>query len=220
MDNSLNTIAFIILVGGVLAFAFYRSQSGLLTTRRKIRSSCLAPWSLLEFLQLHPSRWRIGEYYRFSEELVRSSAHRFIGRFDVAVLHWEEAPILDVVIEYKFPVNMLPSRMREEDQFQTGLYALAFEEYGVSCGSARIVTVYCIQDVAQQCLQSQENRNCWSCGEGKIFEKRFNAKKTKKQLKKLDEVWYGRRPAQATPSQSKCRACPFSKMRDCNYAEI
>jgi hypothetical protein len=220
MDNLLNNIAFIILVGGILVFALYRTRFGSLSTYKRVRNSSLAPWNLMEFLKLHPSRWKIGEYYRFSEELVRSSAHRFIGRFDAAVLHWEEAPILDVMIEYKFPTNILPKRMREEDQFQVGLYALALEEYGVSCSSARIATVYCIQDVAQRCLQNSESQNCWSCGEGKIFEKKFSPKEVRKQLKKLDEVWYDRRPPRATPSESKCRACPFSEAGECNYAKI
>jgi CRISPR/Cas system-associated exonuclease Cas4 (RecB family) len=220
MDQLLNITAFIFLTGGVLVVAFYRTIFGLLSTSKKVRRSEMAPWNLMEFLQLRPSQWKSGEHYRFSEEQIRSSADRFVGRFDAAVLHWEEAPVLDVMMEYKFPISILPKGMREEDRFQAGLYSLALEEYGISCSSARLVIIYCLQDAAKQCFQNASSRDCWTCSQGKIFEKKFRSNEVRRQLKKLDEVWYGKRSPRATPSESKCRACPFSKQGECKYAEI
>jgi hypothetical protein len=219
MDQLFNTAAFILLIGAVLSLALSKMSLGLITVSRKAKKAEIAPWSFVEFLQLRLSQRGRKGYYRFAEEQVRSSAHRFVGRFDAAVLHWEEAPILDVMIEYKYPVNMLPRMMGEEDCFQMGLYALALEEYGVSCGSAKLVAIYCLQDVAKRCLQDASNRNCFSCGQSKIFEKRFEPDRVRRHLKKLDEVWYGKRSVQATPSKQKCRSCPFSKQGECKYAE-
>jgi hypothetical protein len=185
---------------------------------RIMRRSQIAPWSLIEFIKLHPSPRKKLEYYRFREEIVRSFAYRYIGRFDTAILHWKNVPILDVLIEYKFPVSQLPAKMKEEDQFQAGLYSLALAENGVSCSSTKLITIYCLQDNAKICSKRNSKSNCWSCGDGKIFEIRFNAETVQKQLKKLDEVWYKKRQPKATPSETKCRLCPFSKKRVCNYS--
>lgn len=220
MYQLLNIITFILLVSAVLTVALCRTGYGFIATSRKLRKARTTPWTFLEFLELHPSRWTKREYYRFSEEPVRSSAHRFIGRFDTAIMHWEESPILDILIEYKFPVNVLPERMQEEDCFQAGLYALAIKEYGISCSTSRLVVVYCLQDTAKRCLQNISRRDCWSCGEGRIYGRNFNPKSIRKDLERLDQVWYGRRSPQAMPTESKCRACPFSKQGECQYADI
>ena len=150
---------------------------------------------------------------------MRSLGHRYIGRFDTAILHWEEAPVLDLVIDYKFPVRYLPEKKRSEDIFQAGLYALALYESGVSCSGTRLVNIYCLQDQAKRCMESSSIKECWRCGDSKIHVKRFNPKQVIKALKKMDEVWYdGRRP-RPSPEHGKCRACPYSKDK-CNYSAV
>jgi hypothetical protein len=220
MDQLQNIIAFILLIGIIAFIAITKFSHNFEGTSRIIRRTIDAPWSLIEFTQLRPGKWKKGENYRFSEETVRSFAHRYNGRFDAAILHWEEAPILDVLIEYKFPVNHLPTKMKEEDYFQAGLYSLAMAESGISCSSTKLVIVYCLQDNAKRCILDKSKRNCWNCGEGKIFEKRFKPDYVRKQLKKLDEVWYKKRCPRATPTEMKCRLCPFSKRGVCNYSAI
>jgi len=220
MDQLLYTLAFTLLIGIIAFIGLTKSNRNLWRTSSVIKKSQKAPWDLVEFTQLHPSQWKGCEYYRFTEELVRSFAHRYNGRFDTAILHWEEVPILDILIEYKFPVNHLPTKMKEEDHFQTGLYSLALTESGISCSSTRLATVYCLQDVAKRCIQDKSKRNCWSCGNGRIFEKRFNPDTIQKHLKRLDEVWYKKRKPKATPSEAKCRPCPYSQSGDCNYSRI
>jgi hypothetical protein len=220
IDQFLSTLAFAFLIGAVVVIVFLRVGISYGAALRIIRTSQNATWSLIEFTQLCPSKLRKKEYYRFTEETVRSSAYRYNGRFDSAVLHWEEVPILDVIIEYKFPVTHLPVNMKDEDKFQAGLYALALAESGISCSSAKLVTVYCLQDVAKTCTRRNSKSECWNCRDGRIFEKRFNAEAVQKQLKKLDEVWYGKRAPKASPTEAKCRLCPFSKKGVCNYSAI
>ncbi len=220
MNQLLNVLTFILLIGIITFIAATKSNNLFKRTSSIVRKAQKSPWSLLEFMQLHPSRWKRYEYYLFVEEQVRSFGHRYSGRFDTAILHWEEVTILDVLIEYKFPVNHLPSKMKEEDLFQAGLYSLALAESGISCSSTKLVAVYCLQDVAKRCIQNKSSRNCWSCGEGRIFEKRFNPDVVQKHLKKLDEVWYRKRSPKATPSVAKCAPCPFSKGGECNFSAI
>ncbi len=185
-----------------------------------IKRAKKAPWSLTEFLSLQPSQPNRGQYYLFNKEQVRSFAHRFIGRFDSAVLHWEDAPILDALIEHKFPIKYLPSKMKPEDLFQAGLYSLALAESGVSCRSARLVIVYCLQDTAKQCLQDRPGRNCWNCGDARVFKRKFCPDEIRMHLKRLDEVWYDKRLPRASPSETKCTACPFSTSGECNYSAV
>lgn len=218
MDQLLNIFAFVLLISIIALIAASKSIHLFTRTANIMRKAQISPWSLLEFMQVQPSRWKRFEYYRFVEEPVRSFAHRYDGRFDTAILHWEEAPILDILIEYKFPTNYMPTKMKDEDFFQLGLYTLALAESGVSCSSAKLVVVYCLQDVAKRCIQNKSKRMCWSCGEGRIFEKRFNPNTVEKRLKRLDEVWYQKRQPKATPSVEKCRPCPYSKRGDCNFS--
>ncbi len=125
MDPILNLVLFIILVGIVLVTGFIRIGFRTITVKGMLRNAKTSPWDLHEFLNLKPGHPKPHEYYRFSEESVRSHAHRFVGRFDSAILHWKEVPILDMIVENKFPVNYLPEKVKKEDFFQAGLYALA-----------------------------------------------------------------------------------------------
>ena len=220
MEKLLSILAFTLLIAVVSILSLRRSSFSPGPLWPSIKNAKRAPWTLIEFLSLHPSQHNRGEHYLFSEEQVRSFAHRFIGRFDGAVLHWEEAPILDALIEHKFPVNHLPGKMKPEDLFQAGLYSLALAESGVSCKSARLVTVYCLQDTAKQCLQDRLRRNCWNCGDARVFKRKFNPDEIRKHLKRLDEVWYNRRLPRASPSETGCTVCPFSTSGECNYSAV
>ena len=84
----MNLLLFILLVGTVLVIAVFRVGLGTISVKGKMRNAKSAPWDLQEFLSLNPSSPKRNEFYRFSEESVRSHAHRFVGRFDGAILHW------------------------------------------------------------------------------------------------------------------------------------
>ncbi|TFG34916.1 hypothetical protein EU527_01010 [Candidatus Thorarchaeota archaeon] len=221
MNAVQNLLLFILLVVTVIAIALIRSQFHFTGFYSKIKNSDLSPWGLHEFLLLlNPSKGKQGEYYRFNEENVRSHAHKYLGRFDTAIMHWEESPVLDLLIERKFPVNNIPKREREEDMFQAGLYTLALSESGVSCSETRLVTIYCLQATAKRCLEKNFPNKCWKCTVGKKYLRKYNEEDVMKHLKRLDEIWYFKRKPKASPSASKCRVCPYSRNGTCNYAMI
>jgi CRISPR/Cas system-associated exonuclease Cas4 (RecB family) len=209
-------IAFII---GIVVLLVLHPRAGFATTGMKMRRAVSAPWSLAEFLKLASMKWNLNQYYSFSEDNVRSLGHRYVGRLDSAILHWDKIPILDLVIEYKFPVKHLPRHARKEDEFQAGLYALALLESGVSCSSTRLVTIYCLQRRAKRCLERKSLKECWQCRNGRTFVTRFKPKNILRTLRGLDEVWYeGRKPIPIQQA-SRCRVCPYSDGR-CNYAVV
>lgn len=179
-----------------------------------------APWELYEFLNLNPNRARHDEYYRFSEEQVRSHTYRFVGRFDSAILHWEGIPVLDMIIENKFPVNYLPDVVKREDIFQAGLYALALAESGVSCNYTKLVIIYCLQETAKRCMQGNSAMTCWQCSEGKIFTKNYNKQRIVKDLSRINEIWLGKRRPRASPNEENCFPCPFSNNGKCNSSAV
>ena len=209
-------IAFIV---GIVVLLVLHPRTGFATTGMKMKRAISAPWSLAEFLNLESKRWKLNQYYSFSEENVRSLGHRFVGRFDGAILHWEKSPILDLVIEYKFPVKHLPRQARKEDVFQSGLYALALLDSGISCSSTRLVTIYCLQDKAKRCLAKKSTKECWQCKDGRTFVTRFKPNNVLKKLGKLDEVWYNERKPRPVQDPSRCRVCPYSNGR-CNYSTV
>ncbi|TFG26512.1 hypothetical protein EU528_14285 [Candidatus Thorarchaeota archaeon] len=220
MEPFENLLLFIGLLGTILILEVVRLRAGSSSIKGKMRNAKKAPWDLQEFLSLNPSNPRRNDIYRFNEESVRSHAHRYVGRFDGAILHWEEVPILDMIIENKFPVSFLPEKVKGEDIFQAGLYALALVDTGVSCSNANLVIIYCLQDAAKKCLHGNSPKKCWDCRDGKIFSKKFDQRKIMKDLAKLNAVWYKKRNPRANPSEENCRPCPFSKNGKCNYSAI
>ena len=220
MSAFVNLLLFILLVGTVLVIAVFRVGLGTISVKGKMRNAKSAPWDLQEFLSLNPSNPKRNEFYRFGEESVRSHAHRYVGRFDGALLHWEDVPILDFIVENKFPVSYLPEKVKKEDIFQAGLYALALAETGVSCRDAKLVIIYCLQDVAKKCLQGNSPRNCWDCGDGKIFSRNFDQREIMKNLARIDTVWYKKRKPRANPTEENCRPCPYSRNGKCNYSAV
>ena len=220
MNPYLIILSFSILLVIIFIIAIYRLSVGTLSVRGKLRYAQSAPWDLHEFLNLNPSKPKRNEYYRFNEEPVRSHAHRFVGRFDSAILHWEERPVLDMIIENKFPVNYLPDRAKREDIFQAGLYTLALSESGVSCNSTKLVIIYCLQDTARRCLRGNSAKMCWQCDKGRLFTKDYDQKKIMNRLSMINEVWYGKRKPRANSTDDNCRPCPFSKNGKCNYSAI
>ncbi|MHA1136459.1 MAG: hypothetical protein ACTSSE_08235 [Candidatus Thorarchaeota archaeon] len=220
MNPFLSIFSFSVLIALILIIAIYRIGVGTFSVRGKMRNAQKAPWDLHEFLILNPSKPKNNEYYRFSEESIRSHAHGFVGRFDGAILHWKDAPILDMIIESKFPISYLPERAIKEDIFQAGLYALALADTGVSCKDAKLVIIYCLQDVAKRCLQGNTSKMCWDCGEGKIFYQNCDLREVMKNLSKINEVWYKKRRPRANPTEDHCRPCPYSKNGKCNYSAV
>jgi len=218
MIDVANLFMMIVFIAGIILLLVLQPRTGFASTGMKMRRATNTPWSLPEFLKLKPSTWKNNQYYYFSEENVRSLGHRYVGRLDGAILHWETAPILDLVIEYKFPVKYLPKQARREDVFQSGLYALALLESGVSCTSTKLVTIYCLQDKAKRCIDKKSTRECWRCGEGKVFAARFKSKRVLKKLRRLDEIWYGDRKPIPVQEPSRCGVCPYNNR--CNYSKV
>lgn len=204
---------------GLLVFLAYQPRSGLLSSGMKMRRAVSAPLCLSEFLTKKQKQWKNHTYYYFSEEAVRSLGHRFVGRFDGAVIHWDDVAILDLIIELKFPSQYLPRHKKPEDVFQAGLYALALMESGVSCSSTKLVTIYCPQDRAEKCLERKSIGDCWRCSESRSYVTKFRPNDVLRTLKRLDEVWYEGRKPRPTHDESNCRVCPYSNSR-CNYTLV
>ncbi len=216
MDTFTSTILLAVFLGGVVALVYMNSGGLILTKGRRIRTAKASDWSLAEFLRLN-NKPISSKSFLFHEQPILSMGHRFSGRFDSAVLHWEEVPVLDAIIERKFPIRYLPEKPRNEDVFQAGLYALALKESGVSCSSTRLVLIYCLQKNAKKCIGRNHN-DCVSCGNGEVFGKRFNQRRVLRELEKLDEVWYHGRTPKASPSEWKCRACQYGRNGICNHS--
>lgn len=214
----MNLLFFVLFIGTILVIAILRAGFGFNSIKGIISNASFAPWNFHEFLKLSQSSPKSNEFYRFNEESVRSHAHRYVGRFDSAIFHWEDVPILDLIIENKFPVSYLPDRVKKEDIFQAGLYALALAESGVSCRDAKLVIIYCLQDAAKRCLQGNSQRRCWDCSDGKIFSQNFNQREIMKNLAKINAVWYKKRKPDANPSEDNCHHCPYSRDGRCNYS--
>jgi len=200
--------------------AYWKLVGGLLSPSARIISSAEpARWPLRDFLHLESGRPNSCESFIFREEPIRSLGHRYVGRFDLAILHWEEAPILDAIIERKFPLRYLPSKPRPQDVFQASLYAMALMESGVSCSSTRLFLIYCLQESASRCVGKNEV-DCLACGEKIMFAREFRPQRVLMGLRRLDEVWYRGRAPRATPSVSKCKSCPYGKDGLCRHSAI
>ncbi len=191
------------------------SFSGGLGFRSPVKSN----WSLNEFLEQCDKGTSMRKII-LSEKNVVSLTYRFRGRFDSIIVRCGSGPVLEEVIERKFPRSVLPKKPIEEDMFQASLYVLGLKEKGFSIRSTMITTVYCLQTVADDCLHNNEHSSCWRCNAGVRFSQRFNEPRTVKSIKKLDEIWYREREARPKPSPRKCRLCPFSKQGVCNHSAV
>ncbi len=195
----------------------WRGTISFMPTARMLRQAEQSKWTLKQFLDLSLSRPKADERFFFSEESVVSVGYRYNGRFDGAILHWENVPVLDAIIERKFPASHLPETARPEDFFQAGLYALALMEKGVSCSSTKLAILYCLQDDARKCLDRNENK-CFTCSSSKVFERRFKPRSAVKNLKKFDDFWYRNAKPKPSPDRRKCGTCPNGKNGTCNYS--
>ena len=218
MDSFTNSILLFVFLVGVLILLVLEKQDLSFIGTRRISKAIPAQMDLNAFARGGPREGKSKSTYIFSEESAVSMTHRFNGKFDSAILRWDTGPILEALIERKFPRSYLPERARSEDIFQASLYSLALKEKGISCSSTHLIIIYCLQDKAIKCMKKQGGLDCFRCKEGKVFKSRFNEKRTLKQLAKLDEVWYQGRKTEPNPSKDNCRACPFSKGGQCNYS--
>jgi len=218
VDPAQSSLLLAIFLVGALALLYDVRGRTINTVFRIINRSIVAPWDLNTFLHLESESPEPNQYYSFAEEAVVSMGHRYNGRFDQAILRFEGVPILEIVIERRFPSRNIPEIVRKEDMFQAGLYALALMERGVSCSSTRLVVIYCTQKAASNCAIAGKSVNCFECGKGSIFQQKFNLKRVLKTLKKLDEVWYKRRKPKPSPEVGKCRACPYSTNGACSHS--
>lgn len=217
MDAVFSSIFLIAFIVCILALRFLVSGSSLGRWKTRVEMS---PWDLKTFLHLEKKRPKSNEAFLFSEELVISMGHQFKGRFDQAVIRWDEVPILDLLIERKFPVNILPDKVKSEDIFQAGLYTLALMEKGVSCSSTKLVIIYCLQKNARECVSVGIPGNCLKCKKGRIFQEKFRPKKVIRSIRKLDQMWYQGRKPRPNPETSKCISCPYRERHLCNYSAV
>ncbi len=204
-------VLFVLIVG--------TSFSGLFISRPVsiIRSAVPAQTDIQSFIRRQYDGMT-GQYTLFCEQMVVSKTHQFHGRFDQAVLHIKDLPILDMVVEYKFVKNNIPRTPREEDVFQAGLYALALMEMGASCRHTLLVVVYCRQDVARTCQRRERSRYCIDCRHGHVFSRRFRTEQILKILDRLDEVWFLGRSPRPSPERSKCNQCPYGSGGGCPHS--
>ncbi|MHA2385682.1 MAG: hypothetical protein ACXAEE_05685, partial [Candidatus Thorarchaeota archaeon] len=89
IDPITSAIFLAVFIGGIFAMLYMNSAGAFSATGRRIRKAQLSEWTLSEFLSLK-SRPNSSRSFLFSEQPVFSLGHRFNGRFDNAVLHWEE----------------------------------------------------------------------------------------------------------------------------------
>jgi hypothetical protein len=218
----MNPVQSILLIAVFLAGAlalFYEIGAGIVNPVFRIINRAIdSPWDLTTFLHLESDQPESNQYFSFAEEAVVSMGHRYSGRFDQAVLRFDGIPILEAVIERKFPSRNMPKIVRTEDMFQAGLYALALMESGVSCSSTWLVVMYCTQKAASNCVHEGKRVNCFECRKGCVFQEKFNSRKVLKTLKRLDEVWYERRKPKPSSEVGKCTACPYGTNGVCNHS--
>jgi hypothetical protein len=208
------------LLAGLLVTSAMLCTSPNNHAKNSLSHSATTDMTIGEFINLAPAKRKTGMKYLMQEQTIRSMGHRYIGRFDAIVASWEEAPLLHLVIERKFPTTYLPSRALPEDVFQLGLYALALLEMGMSCSSTNLMVRYCLQDTAARCFQRSSPRDCARCREGRTFTTAFRPDDILSALSKLNEIWYGERSPTPSSSSEVCRRCPFASNGACNYSRV
>ena len=218
MDPVQSILLLTVFIAGALALLCDVREWTINPVYRIINRAIAAPWDLNTFLHFESDQLESNQHYSFAEEDVVSMGHRYGGRFDQAVLRFDGVPILEVIIERKFPSRNMPRIVRAEDMFQAGLYAMALMESGVSCSSTRLVVMYCTQKAASNCVQDGKGVNCFDCRKGRVFQEKFSPKKVLKTLKRLDEVCYKRRKPRLSPEVGKCKACPYGANGVCNHS--
>ncbi|MHA1216071.1 MAG: hypothetical protein ACTSPX_01945 [Candidatus Thorarchaeota archaeon] len=184
--------------------------------RALLNNSVAASFPLYRLVNGTAPQLRRGQKYVFSEQTVVSMTWRYRGRLDHAVLHVEKGPVLDAVFEMKFPAEYLPHRVREQDMFQAGLYALAIRDMGASCRDTRLVVCYCSQTWAKRC-DKIGLENCVSCRHSVTFTGKFRPQKIERELQRMDGYWRGLRQPIPSPEHDKCRTCPYAD-KECQYA--
>ncbi len=201
----------------VLLLLALRDRSKRDTLLRDARTWVKAPTALGVFMagMAHVTP---GQKYVFAEQRVVSETYRYVGRFDQAVLHWDKGPVVDAVIERKFPTTTLPGRARARDLFQAGLYALALVDSGARADDTRLVVVYCLQSVATRCTEGTTRRSCLTCRRGRVFQVPFDRGRVAAEVERLDRE-YRQGRLRPVPSRETCGQCPFSR-GDCKHSVL
>ncbi len=184
-----------------------------------VQKSSRTQMLLRNYIGKKPPKKIINRYLVFAEEDVYSISNRFRGRFDIAILHWEESPILDALFERKFPTRSLPRNPHEYDIFQASLYALALMDSGVSCSSTKIVVAYCRQEDAIKCQHNRAIASCLRCDRGAVFTSNFSPRETMRKLDSLNQYWFQNRKPQASPDTRKCTICPYASKQFCQWSK-
>ncbi|MCF2136426.1 MAG: hypothetical protein K9W43_04215 [Candidatus Thorarchaeota archaeon] len=217
MDPLTNTIFLAIFLLGLL-MVIVLAKGGIPGTPRAIVANARpAKWKLHDFINARTNAIAHHKYI-FTEQVVTNMTRQYRGRFDHAILRMEEGPVLDAIIEFKFPQNHIPYKVRKEDIFQAGLYALAFRDMGVSTRNTALLVVYCLQDNARRCGKPSVER-CISCSKGRTFKSRFREHEVSKILERMEPYWLGKRRPIPSPSRENCRQCPYSKGK-CQYSAV
>jgi hypothetical protein len=174
---------------------------------------------LRHFIAKEPPKRILDRHFLFTEENVYSISNRFRGRFDMAILHWDESPILDVLFERKFPTGRLPIKVHQYDVFQASLYALALMDSGVICSSTKIIVAYCRQEDAIKCQHNRAIASCLRCDNGAVFTIDFSFKETIKKLHSLNRYWFESKQPKSSPDIHKCSICPYASKEVCKWSK-
>ncbi len=220
MEVTPNTLMLIMFIVAVLAFVYLFGGNLRVGGIYSVFNAKRASGDLTSFLQVAGKDGHRIRSQLFAEESVVSMTYRFNGRVDAAIVAWSSGPILEAIVERKFPHKHLPTKAYPEDVFQGSLYALALKEKGFSVSSTHIVTIYCIQDTAESCLKKETGLYCLKCGKGKVFISKLRERSVVKSISRLDEVWYRGRDPEPNPSVSSCRRCPYSTDGTCNFTAV
>jgi hypothetical protein len=220
MDMTPSTLILMVFIVAVLAFIWLFGGNVRISGVEGLVKAKRGSGNLTSFLQAAERAVHKKGLYLFTEENVVSMTYRFSGRLDAAIVGWNSGPVLDAIVERKFPRRYLPTKAYPEDVFQGSLYALALKEKGFSVSSTHIVAVYCIQDEAEKCMQRGTGLSCLTCGKGKLFVSKLKERAIAKAIGRLDEVWYRGRKPRPNPSVTSCRRCPFSTDGTCNFTAV
>lgn len=215
-----SSILFALFIITILLFIYLFGGEIHIVSSRMLSSAERVEYDLGQFINNEGKRTNPRKRYVFSEESVVSMTHRYNGRFDSVIVRWSGGPLLEAVIERKFPMNVLPEGPVPEDMFQASLYALALKEKGLSISSTRLINIYCLQNEAERCLERKGSESCIGCSKGVVYTKRFNESKTLRELEKLDEIWYKGRKPSPKPSKRICRICPYGRNGICNHSAV
>ncbi|MEM2141867.1 MAG: hypothetical protein QXS20_03030 [Candidatus Thorarchaeota archaeon] len=206
-----------LLLVAILVILAWTEYMEILNLREIIVKSTSVEMSPVSFVEQHGQETELGRYLSFHEQPVQSIVNRIAGIPDSVYMHIKDRPVVDIVVERKYPSRSLPRKAYPEDVFQASLYALALSDNGMDCRQTRLALIYCLQDRARRCMSGERNL-CIGCRYGRVFISSFNRERTLSDLLRLDEIWFRMRTPRPSSRKDTCARCPYSDRRVCPYS--